>query len=40
MSELPKDSGGIYKSDLLEYYLVRPSQNTNIENICFAVFAS
>ena len=38
--ELPEDGGGIYKPDLLEYYLARPSQNTNIEIICFAVFSS
>ena len=33
-------SGQIYKSDLSEYYLERPSQNTDIRNIFVAVFAS
>ena len=32
--------GQIYKPDLLEYYLARPSQNNDIRNPFVAVFAS
>ena len=32
--------GQIYKPDLSEYYLARPSQNNDIRNTFVAVFAS
>ena len=38
ISELLENSGKIYKSGLLEYYLVRPSQKIYIKNICFEIF--
>ena len=38
ISELLENSGKIYKSGLLEHYLVRPSQKIYIKNICFEIF--
>lgn len=37
ITELPEGSNEIFKSGILEYYMMRPKQNY-VKKICFAVF--
>ena len=37
--EIPGDSGEIFKSMMVEYYVMRPNLH-DLKNICLAVFAS